>query len=97
MQISTKYQAIPAQSTNTDPTIWKLELEATGSYDEIQFYNKFLNTFSRNYGRNMLISDNKEFLIWIYKRLEKYYSENTNTDFMLKFRSIIDETNVDMK
>ena len=37
----------------------------------------------------------KQFLSWIYKRLEKVHNESSNIDYMLKLKSIIDKMDPD--
>lgn len=37
----------------------------------------------------------RDFLIWIYDRLQYVYNENPNIDYMLKLCSIINATNKD--
>lgn len=47
MQVSITYNAIPARSTNTDPTIWELKVEAKGSYAEIKEYAQLISNIGQ--------------------------------------------------
>jgi len=37
------------------------------------------------------MEEDKEFLEWIYLRMINLYNENENTDYMIKFKKIIDD------
>jgi hypothetical protein len=46
----------------------------------------------REGGRAMTTTDDRDFLIWLYDRLENIHGENPTVDYMMKLRSIIDRT-----